>query len=179
MATATHFIFIRAIGPVTHKVMPLKDLCKVCEKDGLGKVDSVLATGNLVVNTALPQSKVEAIVAKAIATFKLDNDVFIRSADELQAVIAGNPFPALVKSRPNHLLVQFFDKAPDEKNMAKVRDHGGPEVFVLNGREIYMDYVNGIADSKVQPGWVERKLMQKGTARNWNTLMKLHGFIGS
>jgi uncharacterized protein (DUF1697 family) len=173
MATTAQFIFIRAIGPLTHKVMPLKDLCKACEKAGLGKVDSVLATGNLVVKSVLPQNKIAAVVTKTIASFKLDNDVFIRSADQLQACIAANPFPALVKSRPNHLLVQFFETAPDHKNMMAVQDHSGPEVFVLKGREVYMDYVKGIAESKVQPGWVERKLQQNGTARNFNTLVRL------
>ncbi len=52
-------------------------------------------------------------------------------------------------------------------------ERAGPERLRGSGREIYIDYREGVARSKLSPAFLERVLQQSGTARNWNTLAKL------
>ena len=43
----------------------------------------------------------------------------------------------------------------------------------MSGREIYLRYPNGAGRSKLTLDYFERRLGVAGTARNWNTLLKL------
>ena len=47
-----------------------------------------------------------------------------------------------------------------------------------NGREAYFTYPDGIGDSKLTIAVIERKLGARGTARNWNTVLKLGALAG-
>jgi uncharacterized protein (DUF1697 family) len=49
----------------------------------------------------------------------------------------------------------------------------GPEELRLDGRELYIHYPDGIGKSKLTPALLERTLKVSGTARNWNTILKL------
>ena len=45
--------------------------------------------------------------------------------------------------------------------------------FHLDGRELYLHLSNGAGRSKLTLGYIERRLGVRGTARNWNTVLKL------
>ena len=49
----------------------------------------------------------------------------------------------------------------------------GPELIKVAGREAYITYPAGIGGSKLTAAVIERKLGTRGTARNWNTVLKL------
>jgi uncharacterized protein (DUF1697 family) len=174
MSVSVHCIFLRAIGPASHKLMPLSSLCAKCEQAGLGKVKSVLATGNLVLASEAREREVAAHVSKCVTSFGLQNEVFVRSPSELSAIIAANPFHEAATHHPHHLLVHFMQSPPQPSLLSTVLDHAGPERVGAKGREIYVDYPIDVGHSKFLPGVIERKLKQAGTARNWNTLLKMH-----
>ena len=49
----------------------------------------------------------------------------------------------------------------------------GREVVEARGRELYLVYPDGVGPSKLTITVIERKLGLRGTARNWNTTLKL------
>jgi len=49
----------------------------------------------------------------------------------------------------------------------------GREVLKSRGRELYLVYPDGIGTSKFTGASIERQLGLRGTARNWNTVLKL------
>jgi uncharacterized protein (DUF1697 family) len=173
MAVRVHCVFLRAIGPATHKLMSLTALCTRCETAGLGKVKSILATGNLMLASNASERGVAEKISRCIASFGLQNEVFVRSPQELAAIVAANPFPDAAEDHPHHLLVHFLQAPPMPSAVTKVISHAGPERAAANGRELYIDYPVDIGHSKFQPGVIERKLKQSGTARNWNTVLKM------
>ena len=70
--------------------------------------------------------------------------------------------------------VIFLDRAPIAEAAAKLRAiYKGPEIFHVNGREMYVDYVNGAGRSKLTNALIERTLGVTATARNWNTVTRL------
>lgn len=48
-----------------------------------------------------------------------------------------------------------------------------PEEALLDGREVFVRYPEGIGGSKLQAAWFEKRLGVTGTARNANTVAKL------
>ena len=50
---------------------------------------------------------------------------------------------------------------------------GGPEVVRAEGRHAYIVYPNGIGRSRLTGSLIEAQLGTRGTARNWNTILKL------
>ncbi len=171
--SATWVGLIRGIGPNTHKVMPLKELVDRCQAAGFGQVSSVLATGNLVFRSAEPETKLRRTLDEIVRSYGLTNEVFLRRPDQLQTVIAGNPNATAAAERPNHLLVLFLNESVAAEAAERLCGYEGPERIEVAGREIYIDYREGVGRSKLTPVLLERTLGQPGTARNWNTVAKL------
>jgi uncharacterized protein (DUF1697 family) len=169
-AQQTWIALLRAIGPVTHKAMPLSKLCESCAAAGLNQVLSYIATGNLIFSSGLSERVIRRRIMEAIAGFGLNNEVFLRSPADLDSTIARNPFPDAARERPGKLLVCFMD---EEVEHARLEDYRGRERFKAIGQELYVDYTDGVGTSKLTPAIIERKIGQRGTSRNWNTVVKL------
>ena len=54
----------------------------------------------------------------------------------------------------------------------------GPETIHWDGQQVYIVYPAGIGRSKLTGALIEKKLGTKGTARNWNTILKLLALCG-
>ncbi len=142
------------------------------EKAGFQDVRTILATGNLVFRTPEPKDQVIDRLDRIVADHGLRNDVFLRQPFELAEALARNPFPEAADQRPNHMLVLFLEREVEETG-SNLMDHTGPEHIAVHGREVYIDYVEGVGRSRLTPALLERRLGQPGTARNWNTIGKL------
>ena len=168
---------LRGVNVGGTKMVAMADLRAVLTRLGFADVESLLQSGNLVfsVRTAARscvalETHLEKEVEKALG---LKADFHVRTGEEWKSVIAGNPFRAEAVSDPGHLLVSFF-KAPLVPANVKALQAAitGPEVLSADGRHLYMVYPDGMGSSKAAP-LVERKLAARGTARNWNTVLKL------
>ena len=91
-------------------------------------------------------------------------DVHVRTAAELAAVLAANPFPEAPPSRP---VAVFLEEPPPAGALEAVRGRKR-EALALGTREIYVIYPDGIAASKLLI-----PAARTGTARNMNTVAKL------
>jgi uncharacterized protein (DUF1697 family) len=101
-------------------------------------------------------------------------EVILRTAAELRAIVKANPFPVEAKTDPGHLLVQFLAGPADTAGKAKLALlANAPEKFVISGREVYVYYANGTGRSKLGGPAMDKALGRRGTARNWNTILKL------
>ncbi len=86
----------------------------------------------------------------------------------------GNPFTDEAKSDAAHLLVVFLKGAPDRKKVITLEKAiVGREHIHAKGRQLYIVYPDGIGRSRLTNSLIERKLETDGTARNWNTVLKV------
>jgi uncharacterized protein (DUF1697 family) len=100
-------------------------------------------------------------------------DFFVRTAEELDAAIAHNPFPDEAKRDPAHLLILFLRDAPSPSAIKAMQGAiKGPELVRARGREAYLVYPEGIGRSKLTAAVLD-KHVGTGTGRNWNTILKL------
>jgi uncharacterized protein (DUF1697 family) len=100
--------------------------------------------------------------------------IAIRTADEIAAAMAANPFKAEEKSDPGHLIVAFTAERPTAgaaERIAAVKV--AKERLSLGSRDLYVHYAGGQGTSKVTNAVLERALGTPVTARNWNTIGKL------
>jgi uncharacterized protein (DUF1697 family) len=101
-------------------------------------------------------------------------DFLVRSAKELQTIIANNPFDGEAKGDPSHLLVVFLKTAPKPAEVSALKAAiQGREIIHADGKQLYAVYPDGIGRSKLTNTLIEKKLATRGTARNWNTILKL------
>jgi uncharacterized protein (DUF1697 family) len=167
---------LRGINVGGHNKVAMSDVRELCEGLGLADVKTVLQSGNLVFRDdgqtdAALESLLEAETAKRLG---VTADYVVRSRDELERVVARNPFPKEAKNDPSHLLVMFLKTAPPTTVVETLRAGiKGRETVANDGKQLYIVYPDGIGRSKLTGTMIERILGTKGTARNWNTILKL------
>lgn len=158
---------IRGVGGPTALKMPA--LREVLASAGLGEVVTLQVAGNVVLDDGgrSPDEVAETIRDAVRAAFGHDLPVLVRSHAELADAHARNPFAAAEGRRVQTV---FLDATP---TIELAVPDGIPEEAVLDGREVFVRYPEGIGGSKLQAGWFEKRLGVTGTARNANTIAKL------
>jgi uncharacterized protein (DUF1697 family) len=166
---------LRAINVGGTGKLPMKDLKSACEEAGLLKVATYIASGNLVFDHDGSADTAKAIVAQILRDkFGLTkNHTIIRTPKMLADAIAANPFPDSAADHANRLLLHFLEATPPAEAAEALAAWTGPEKHHLAGDHLYVDYIAGIADSKLTTAVLDRSLRVAGTARNWNTVRKL------
>ncbi len=170
---------LRAVNVGGRKVT-MKELKEAAEKLGYENARTLVASGNLVFDTKkTADAKLEATLeARIEKTFGLFSEVMVRNPDEWAAIIKANPFLKKAKEDPAHLVCLVCKTAPDAKAIDtwlkgfRAKYDKGEQLKVV-GREIYIDYGPSIGQSKL----ILPKKLVTGTARNWNTVLKLQAML--
>jgi len=169
--------FLRAVNVGGRNKVPMARLRDALTDAGLEEVATVLQSGNVVFRSRKSAAAVAKAVGGAIEeAFALKIGVVIRSAAELAAVAANNPFldGGDDDPDPKSLHVAVLSARPTAAAVAKL-DPGRspPDAFVVHGREVYLSYPNGSGRSKLTLDYLEKTLGVTGTARNWRTVQRL------
>ena len=167
---------LRGINVGGKNKVPMPQLKELFE--GLGHADVVtyIQSGNVVFRAASADAR--AIEERIANVFGLDVAVVLRTGAELSAAVAGNPF--LVQgAETKPLYVVFLAREPSAEAVAELDPDRSPgDRFSVNGREVYLDLPNGGGRTKLNLDYLERRLKVKGTARNWNTVLRLVELTG-
>ena len=162
----TAFIaLLRAVNVGGTGKLPMTELKAMCEAAGFAQVKTYIASGNVVFVSSLPEAKVKSALEQRVADYAgKPVGLLVRSAGEMAAVLAANPFR---HTPPNRTVAIFLDDAPPADSLKGVVAPDGEEV-ALGTREIYVHYPQGQGTSKLKLPAAKR-----GTARNINTVAKL------
>lgn len=159
---------LRAVNVGGNNKIPMAELTALATRLELRGARTYIASGNLLFASELSEDALRVKIEGAIeAEFGARIGVLVRCAAELADVAARCPWP----DRPgNRVVALFTDQAP---SLDGVRHQAG-EVLALGRREIFIDYGEGMAGSKlVVPA------TKAGTARNMNTVRKLAELVGA
>src|SRR5580698_272669 len=107
----TAFIaLLRAVNVGGTGKLPMTELKAICEQAGFAKVKTYIASGNVVFQSKLPEAKVKSTLEAALAAYAgKPVGVHVRTAFEMAAVLAANPFPQMPGNRT---LAVFLDQPP-------------------------------------------------------------------
>jgi uncharacterized protein (DUF1697 family) len=126
----------------------------VFESLGFANVQTVISSGNVIFDAKskdapLLESKIEEAL---LMQLKIRSTVFIRSKEELEKLIAKDPFKGADHSRTSYLVVTFMKKKPREIfNILNV-DTGTTPDFMQD---------------------IEKKFGKEVTTRTWKTIMRI------
>lgn len=111
--------------------------------------------------------------AEAAKRLGLEADFLIRTATEWRTIVAHNPFRKQAENDPAHLVVMFLKTAPKAGDIKAAQDAiVGRETIRADGLQLYIVSPD-IGTSRLTNVLLEKKLGTRGTARNWNTVLKL------
>lgn len=166
----TYIALLRAVNVGGTGNLPMADLRAMCVDAGFARVETYIASGNVVFESkASPATVKRELEKRLLAYAKKPVGVMVRTASELAAVLAGNPFPKLA---PNRTITIFLDTTPAPDALKRASGING-ELMRLGTREIYVHYPNGLSASKLK-----LPATTTGTARNMNTVAKLVEMAG-
>jgi uncharacterized protein (DUF1697 family) len=158
----------------------MADLKALLERVGYVSPATLLQSGNVVFGfppkwTSETAAEIEArIEGELQRRLSLAADVFVRSSAEWDELIAANPFPKEAKSDPAHLISMVLRDAPSPASVKALQTAiMGCETVRAHDRQLYIVYPDGMGRSKLTITVIERMLGTRGTARNWNTVLKL------
>ncbi len=173
----TKIALLKGINVGGNRRIPMADLREFCTTIGFRDVQSLLQTGNIVFETDIDDgAELERVLeSEADERLGLRTDFFVRSPEEWKAILDGNPFPEEAAGDPSHLLIGFLKDTPEPGAVDTLQaDIRGPEkVRDAGSREVYLVYPDGIGRSRVTGPFIEKRLRVSGTARNWNTVLKI------
>ncbi|MGI8870825.1 MAG: DUF1697 domain-containing protein [Mycobacteriales bacterium] len=170
----------RAINLGSHNKVPMPALRDVLTAAGCTDVRTYVQSGNIVFRTPLRSAAaVRKLVVGILAReFTVTTSAAVRTAAQIDAVIAANPFPDATAERPKVVQVTFLDAQPIPAAAAALRELPvATERTELIGAELYVDYGESIHASKLTPDRLRRVLRVDGTARNWTTVSAIAALL--
>jgi uncharacterized protein (DUF1697 family) len=172
---------LRGVNVGGHKAVAMADLRNLLTELGFGGARSILQSGNLVFRCdARTGADLESLLeTEAEKRLGLRADFLIRSVEEWRKVVARNPFPKEAERDPGNLVVMFLKSAANVKDVKAIQAAiAGSEIIRADGRHLYIVYPDGIGRTRLTNVFLEKKLGIRGTARNWNTVLKLAAVAG-
>jgi len=179
MKSKRYVALLRGVNVGRAKRIAMADLRQLVAELGYGDVRSVLNSGNLVFSgPPRAQDEVAGEIEEALVLkLGVAARVLVLDADELAAIIAGNPL--LGQAGDHSRLIAFILSSPHaappvrEALASLCSQDWQPGAAALGERAAYVWCPDGILDSAAATA-LGKQLGDTTTSRNWATLLKLH-----
>jgi uncharacterized protein (DUF1697 family) len=146
-------------------------LLALCADAGFADARTYIASGNVIFRHEASETAVrDALAARLCAHMGKQVGVLVRSAADMAALVAGNPFA----DKPGNRVMALFtdDELPQHPLDGAVGIRN--EAVRLGRRALYVFYPDGMASTRLR-----LPSERNGTARNMNTVAKLAEMAGS
>jgi uncharacterized protein (DUF1697 family) len=172
-------LFLRGVNVGTKNSLPMAELRGMLAELKCTDVQTYVQSGNAVFGTSLSGATVTKGIERALEAYMgRPIDTTLRTLEELQRVVAANPFEG-VATDPARLCVVFLSHVPTRAELAPLEaQEWAPERFKANGREIYTWHPNGQGSSPLAAAVGKLRLKGAVTTRNWRTVSKVMQMLG-
>jgi uncharacterized protein (DUF1697 family) len=173
--STTYLALLRGInlGPKNKIAMP--DLTQIFLQSGCSDVRTYIQSGNAIFR-ALPElaAQVPDLITKEVQwRFGHKVPVLLRTTREMREVVRNNPFRKQGAAE-DILHVMFLADLPKPGAAKSLDPHRSlPNQFVVRGKEVYLMFSAGFAQTKLTSSYFDSKLGTIGTVRSWRTVTKL------
>jgi uncharacterized protein (DUF1697 family) len=158
---------LRGVNLVGKSTLKMADLKTIADDLGLKNARTYIASGNLIFASDKPEEKLRMLLEKDLQKHMGKQvRVMLRTADEIEAIVRGNPFP---DAAGNQMQAFFLNEPPPKDLLETARNRADDERIAAGAREVYVAYgEKGIGRSRLRIPAAEA-----GTARNMNTVARL------
>lgn len=168
----TYIALLRGINVGGHKKVPMAELRELLSNSGFKNVQTYIQSGNIIFQSSEKVSKLETDIHELILNkFGFEVSVTVRTNKEMQLVFDACPFSNEKKEKSYFIIL---NKIP-ESNLVEAVDqllYENDEIIIKKSC-LYFYSSLGYGNTKFNMNTYERKLNVTGTARNYNTLVKL------
>ncbi|MEZ5681774.1 MAG: DUF1697 domain-containing protein [Erythrobacter sp.] len=153
----------------------MADLRERLEREGLQDVETVAASGNVILSSGDEPEELAARLSSVIREeYGFESVVTLRTREEVLSAIEDNPFHGDGSDKVVHSI--FLPIQPERARFDELlaeHQNRGAERLALGNRVLYLDYVHGVGVSDLTGRFLERRLGCKGTARNMTSLKRI------
>ncbi len=159
--------------------VPMAELKAIAVEAGFANPRTLLASGNLVIESDADPTDVEPRLEKGIAAhFGRPIEVIVRTPAQWSALMAANPFMDEAGIDGSRLLVMVMKAGIKDGAVEALRGFAaGAERVEPVGRDLFFWHPDGLGRSKMAQK-AQPRLIGVGTGRNWNTVRKLAAMVG-
>ena len=156
--------------------LKMADLRYAFEREEFEDVETVVASGNVLFSfDERPTEGLEELFAHMMRDrFDMKSFVAVRTKDEVRAAIDDNPFHS--DGAENLVHTHFLACQPRPEQFAQlIADHEGrgSERLAPGDRALFIDFADGVADSRLTGSFMAKRLGCQGTARNMRSLKRI------
>lgn len=169
---STYVILLRAIGPVTHKLMSMTQWREAATAAGFVAPETLVNTGNMLAGFDGDEEAVVATMTGVLRSFGLGANVVpvVRRPALLHQLIEANPISVAAAERPNLTGVYFFVAA--KPDFGWLKHHDGPEDIHIVHDHLVVDFSPDAAQSGKLIRLID-KHCGVNTSRNWNSVRRI------
>lgn len=172
---------LRGINVGGHKKILMADLIKLLEKnDAIHNVQTYIQSGNVIFESdCTDKVELNKIISTLIYNeYKFNVPILLFNLKSWKRIREFNPFLRDNTVHINRLYVTLLDKNPSEQNISTLeKTDFSPDLYIMAGNIIYLNYFNGAGRSKMTTNLFEKKLQLSATSRNWKTVCKIHELL--
>jgi uncharacterized protein (DUF1697 family) len=167
----TYILLFRGINVGGNNILPMKALTALLESLGYQQIRTYIQSGNVVLNSERqPNSNVSDQIEQQ---FGFKPQMMVLNKSQFKAAVQNNPF----SSDQGKTIHFFFLAGAPSPDIEKLDSLAAPsEAYHINDEVFYLHAPDGIGRSKLAAN-VEKCLAVSTTARNLNTVNKLHSMI--
>src|SRR5258706_16039465 len=172
-----YIAMLRGINVGGHKLIKMDRLRASLEVLGFQQVKTYIQSGNVVFKTGKTSTAglSKRIEERILQDFGFWVSVVWRTADEMNKMIASNPFLKERGINPEKLHVMFLSESPAPAALKKLAElTAAPERCHGSGREIYFYLPNGVSQSVLWKNPVDRILAVSHHHGKYKTLNNNH-----
>lgn len=169
-----YIAFLRAIN-VGRRTVKMEHLRHIFGSLGLANVETFIASGNVVFETATKSKPLEKKIAQTLRdALGYEVVTFVRTDAEIAAIAAYRPFPQSKLDAAAALNIAFLADALDDGSVKKLMARQTDiDAFHVNGREVYWLCRKKQSESTFSNAALEKTIGKPATLRGFNTIVKL------
>ena len=169
-------VLLRAVN-VGKRKLPMAELRDHCRKAGIEDIETYIQSGNLVFTAKSAAEAERAIEAIVETNFGFKSEAIARTAKQWAVYARRTPF-ADADERANRVHLGLAKGALAKDLAAKLAAkaaHG--EEIVVEGDALWIDFKEGVGESKLMPDFINKCAGSPVTMRNWRTVLKLEEMV--
>jgi uncharacterized protein (DUF1697 family) len=179
--STTFLLLFRGVGGSVQ--LPVVQLREALTKAGFKNATTYINSGNALVRSTLSRDETLAKVAELCRRkFNYERPIFAPTAAEWEAVVKHDPFPRKAEGKHVHAVLLAEAPRPEAVQALQALATGDEALVVLKGATAkrfgpyhvcYLHTPHGFGTSKLAEKF-DKGIGVINTARNWNTVLKLH-----
>lgn len=171
---------LRGINVSGKNLIKMDALRKSMEKFGFQSISTYIQSGNICFDSNLEDTlEIAAIIKDGIQEhFNLSVPVLVFKADDFDVIITKNPFANQPSFDTKFMHITFLEKEIESNLIPHLEDKcsEGERLF-CKGKAVYLYLPTGYGTTKLSNNFIEKKLNNLATTRNWNTCLELQKLL--